>query len=662
MQRARPYLFASILAWFLAVWLGCSPRTSPVASPTGPAPAQPAAPTDVGAVALAEPAGDPGPIPVSSADPTLGRADALVTMVWFGDFQCPFTSRVTPTLDQLRARYRPDQLRIVWKNLPLPFHAEALPAADAAMAVYAAGGNQAFWKFASTLLVHQSSMGGASYEAWAREAGVFVDALHARLTDGGASAKVDEDVKLARDIGADGTPQFYVNGVAIGGAQPVDKFIEVVDAELARAEQGLAAGVPRAGLYGRLTAEAWKRDEPERRKLAVAEAEKEDDKATFRVPVGSSPVRGKATAPVTIVEFVDFQCPFCKRVKSTLDEVRKRYGDDVRLVVKHNPLPFHARAEPAAEVALEARAEKGDDGFFHVHDALFDSEKLEDADLESIARQNHLDLAKVKKAVMTKKYADVLAEDADLAEDVKVFGTPQFFINGRRLVGAQPIEKFASLIDEELARAKALVAKGITPTGVYEELQKSAQAPDPPEMKTLPAPTSDQPVLGARNAKVVIVEFSDFQCPFCNRVEPTLEELMKLYPGQLKIVWRHRPLGMHPDAHLAAEAAVEVFRQKGNDAFWAYRKLLFARQSAVGGLKKSGLQASAKQLGLDENRFAAALDDHRNAALVDTDVAVADAAGISGTPSFVINGVFLSGAQPIHKFRRIIDEALHVRH
>jgi protein-disulfide isomerase len=389
-----------------------------------------------------------------------------------------------------------------------------------------------------------------------------------------------------------------------------------------------------------------------------SDAEEEDDKTTFRVPIGSSPIRGKTTALVTIVEFSDFQCPFCKRVAETIDEVRKKYGDDVRLVFKNNPLPFHPRAEPAAELALEARAEKGDAGFFRAHDAIFKAAKLDDEDLEAIAREVHLDLAKVKMAMVGKRYADKIADDVDLADDVKAMGTPHFFINGRRLVGAQPIEKFTTLVDEELAKAKAMVARGVRRQTVYDELQKTAKAPDPPETKSIPAATANQPFSGASDAKVVIVEFADFQCPFCGRVELTLNELLELYPGKIKVVWRHRPLAFHPDAHLASEAAVEAFRQKGNEAFGAYRMLLFKNQSSPGGLKKKALLEYADKLGLDATQFAAALEDHRHSAAVDADSAVADAAGINGTPSFVINGVFVAGAQPLSKFRRVIDRIL----
>jgi protein-disulfide isomerase len=644
----------------LAMVVACG--AAPSAAPSTPASVEAPGPVQAfGALAQpVDPSADPGPLPVSLADPSWGNSDALVTMVWFADLQCPFTSRSAATMVELQARYRPDQLRVVWKNLPLPFHKEAAPAADTAMAVYAVGGSAPFWKFVNAVLSHQSTMGTASYSTWVQDAGVPIVAVRNQLATGAPAAKVDADTKLAKEVGANGTPDFFLNGVALTGAQPTDKFVEVVDSELKRAEQRLAAGASRSGLYARLSTEVLERADAGAFVRPTLPPE-EDDKATFRVPVGTSPVRGKATALVTIVEFSDFQCPFCKRVQATIDEVRKRYGDDVRFVFKHLPLPFHARAEPAAELALEARAEKGDDGFFRVHDALFQAAKLEDDDLEAIARNAHLDLARVKKAIASKKYTSTIEDDGDLAEEIKAMGTPHFFINGRRLVGAQPIEKFTTLVDEELAKAKAMVARGVRRPSVYDELQKSAQAIDPPEMKTIPAAGPDQPFLGARDAKVVIVEFADFQCPFCGRVEATMQELLTLYPGKIKIVWRHRPLAFHPDAHLASEAAVEAFRQKGNDAFWAYQTLLFQKQSVSGGLKKKALLEYADRLGLDPVRFAAALEDHRDSAVVDADATIADAAGINGTPAFVINGVFISGAQPVGKFRRVIDRALAPR-
>jgi protein-disulfide isomerase len=151
---------------------------------------------------------------------------------------------------------------------------------------------------------------------------------------------------------------------------------------------------------------------------------------------------------------------------------------------------------------------------------------------------------------------------------------------------------------------------------------------------------------------------SDFQCPFCARAQATLNEVIANYGGRVKLVFRHKPLPMHPDAPLAAEAALEAFAQKGSEGFWRMHDILFENQARPGGLGRDQLEKYAADIGLDLASFRSALDSHVHKAQVDTDSAAADAVGIIGTPGFVINGYFISGAQPYAKFRRIIDRAL----
>ncbi len=237
-------------------------------------------------------------------------------------------------------------------------------------------------------------------------------------------------------------------------------------------------------------------------------------------------------------------------------------------------------------------------------------------------------------------------------------GTPHFFVNGRRLVGAQPFEKFQSVIDDEIKKAEAMVAKGIDKKKLYDEIMKTGKEPPPPEKKEVPAPTAANPFKGGANAKVVIQEFSDFQCPFCGRVEPTVKQILTTYGDKVKFVWRHKPLPMHSDAPLASEATEEAFKQKGSDGFWKMHAVLFQNQSAPDGLKQPALEKYAEQVGLDLPKFKAALESDAHKAKVDADSKAADDAGISGTPAFVINGYFVSGAQPFPKFKKLIDRAL----
>ena len=141
---------------------------------------------------------------------------------------------------------------------------------------------------------------------------------------------------------------------------------------MAQAEAAIASGTPRERVYAKVAGDNWK---PAPDPKAQAEESSPDAGTVFKVPVDKSPSRGPAGALVTIVEFGDFQCPFCGRVEPTLTALRGKYGDKIRLVWKNAPLPFHAAAEPAAEAALEVRAEKGDAAFWDVHDRLFAAQK-----------------------------------------------------------------------------------------------------------------------------------------------------------------------------------------------------------------------------------------------------------------------------------------------
>ena len=122
-------------------------------------------------------------VPVSAADPSWGSPDAPVTIVEWSDFECPFCSRVGETLAELKRWYGPEQIRLVWKNLPLSFHAHARPAAEAAMTVFALGGGDAFWKFHDLVFANQQELTAENYAAWAAQAGVdgrrFEEAMQA---------------------------------------------------------------------------------------------------------------------------------------------------------------------------------------------------------------------------------------------------------------------------------------------------------------------------------------------------------------------------------------------------------------------------------------------------------------------------------------------------
>ncbi len=601
------------------------------------------------------------PVPVTSNDPVWGNRSAPVTIVVFSDFECPFCSRVETSIDEIKSTYGKDKVRVVWKNKPLPFHKNARPAADAAETVRALSGNEAFWKFHKLAFQNQRELTRENFEKWAQAAGVNLDKFKHALDQKTYAAKVDKDIAIADQLGVQGTPHSIINGVAVSGAQPVAEFKKVVDAQLAKAQALVASGTKPNQVYVALTKQN-KAEEPKKPDAPQKAAEPEEDKTIWRVPVGNSPANGPATALVTIVVFSDVQCPFCKRAEDTLKTLREQYGDKLRVVWKDRPLPFHKRAEPAAVLMKEARKQKGDKGFWDAHKKLFENNtKLEDTDLEGYAKELGLDVAKFKDALAKGKYKDELEADANLADELKASGTPHMFINGRRLVGAQPPERFKKIIDEELPKAEALVKGGTPAAKVYDkvmETAKAAEPPPPPEKKEVPAPGKDNPFKGSPTAKVVMQVFSEFECPFCSRVEEPLKEVMEKYGKQVKIVWRHKPLPFHKNAQLASEASVEVFKQKGNEGFWKYHDKLFENQKTPNGLERPALEKYAEEMGVDMGKFRAALDNHTHKDAVEADSKVGDAAGINGTPASVINGYFVSGAQPFKEFQKIIDLAL----
>jgi protein-disulfide isomerase len=599
------------------------------------------------------------PVPVSSKDPMWGNRNAPVTIVQFSDFQCPYCSKVEPAIEQLKTAYGPDKIRVIWKNKPLPFHPNAKPAAEAAQGVFALKGADAFWKFHETAFKNQSALSPASYETWAQASGVDMVKFKAGIAAHTWADKVEKDDAIAGQVGVNGTPAALINGVLVSGAQPYDKFKTVVDQELQKAQAKIAAGTPKDHIYVVMSKEN-KANAPPAAKEEQAE-KKEDTTTVFKATVGNSPIKGAVNAPVTIVEFSDFQCPYCSRVEPALKQIADKYGDKVRFVWKNEPLPFHPRAEPAAEVALEARAEKGDKGFWDVHDRLFASQpKLEDADLEKVATDAGLSLDKVRDAMKNHKYKTQIDGDADLGDDLQASGTPHFFVNGRRLVGAQPAEKFYEIIDDELKKTAALSAKGISADKMYAELIKDGKGAQELEKKSIPVPPN-APSRGNPNAKVTIVEFSDFQCPFCKRSEDAVNEVMKNYGDKIKFVWRNMPLPMHPDAPGAAQASMEAFKQKGSDGFWKMHDLLYANQPSgqkQDGLKREALDGYAQQLGLNMDKWKAAMDSQSHKPEVDADAKAGNDAGINGTPAFLINGYFINGAQPYAKFRKAIERAL----
>ena len=179
----------------------------------------------------------------------------------------------------------------------------------------------------------------------------------------------------------------------------------------------------------------------------------------IEVAADGFPARGPADAPVTIVEFSDFECPYCARLTPVLHEVERRYGDTVRIVYRHYPLTvIHPNAWKAAEASLCA----GEQGrFWELHDLMFAEQgALAAAELQGKAERLDLDAEAFGECLDSGRYYDAVLADVRAGDEVGVFGTPAMFVNGRFLGGAVPFAAMAELIDDELRRmAQAAKAK-----------------------------------------------------------------------------------------------------------------------------------------------------------------------------------------------------------
>ncbi|MCY1083002.1 DsbA family protein [Archangium lansingense] len=167
-------------------------------------------------------------------------------------------------------------------------------------------------------------------------------------------------------------------------------------------------------------------------------------------PRREAPSQGPADAKVTVEVWSDFECPFCSKGSATLKQLREKYGDRIRVVFRHSPLPFHENARLAASASMAA-AEQG--RFWEYHDALFQQQKeLDRASLVKLAKKLKLDVERFERTLDSGAYNNYLDAEVVEARQRGVAGTPTFFINDTALVGARPVEQFVEAIDAELAR------------------------------------------------------------------------------------------------------------------------------------------------------------------------------------------------------------------
>jgi len=339
-----------------------------------------------------------------------------------------------------------------------------------------------------------------------------------------------------------------------------------------------------------------------------------------------SPIRGPNDAAVTIVEFSDFQCPFCRKVTKTLQEVLRYYPTQVKWVFKHFPLSFHPDA-PLAHQATFAAAEQGQ--FWKMHDLLFSKQQvLKRENLLGYAQVLGLDVPSFRDALDSGQYLSMLQKDIAKGNQLGVNATPTFFINGTKLVGIQSFATFKAVIDKALQQE--------------------------PERLDLHPNKNFNPItaMGPVDAPVVVEVFGDFQSSMSAHVATILRSFPEYYPKQVQLVFRHFPLRFHRQAKLAHEASLAAGAQ---GQFWPMHDLLFQHPQNLG---EKQLVEDAAQLGLDLELFQKDLTTHRYLEAVRQDLLEGMNRDVRGVPTLFINGKRIDGTLSFASLRAMIDHVL----
>jgi protein-disulfide isomerase len=272
--------------------------------------------------------------------------------------------------------------------------------------------------------------------------------------------------------------------------------------------------------------------------------------------------------------------------------------------------------------------------------------------LVSLLAEVELDEESLRDCLESGRYTDEV--NADLAEGqaLGIDGTPGFFVNGYPVSGAQPFAVFQQVI--------ALAEEG----RLAEAYQSQPAVNDPPQAgQPIAVPVSDEPAKGSPNAPVTIVEYSDYQCPFCLRhFQQTMPQLQAyIDAGQVRYLFKDFPLHtIHPQAQKAHESARCAREQGGDEAYWQMHNLLFANQEqwANNANHVALFKSFAAEMELTQTAFDECLDSGRYAEAVNAEVDEGVQLGVRGTPSFFINGQPLVGAQPFSVFQQAIETLL----
>lgn len=594
---------------------------------------------------------------------TQGPDNALVTVIIFSDFQCPFSKRSADSMVPLLKEYN-GKLRYVFKHYPLGMHRWAKQASYAAIAAEKQG---KFWEYYAKLYTDVRNINEELLVRYAEDLKLDMEKFNVDRKSNETVERVKKDIALGENFGVRGTPTLFINGTRMVGSNSV-KLKASIEEHMAEAEKIRAKGVK--NVYKEIVKNGKTQFKPAKREPQPVST----DVYKAQIPE-NAPMWGAMDAPVTVILVDDFECPYCGKLYSTYEELKKEYAGKIRIFFVHNPLGFHKKAKEASSAAIAAQKQEK---FWEMYSLLFSKQKewTKNPDftkwLEDGAKALDLDMEKYNADKSSKNTEELIASNMKYASALGVTGTPGTFVNGRFIGGALPIVSFKTVIDEELTRANELSSKtGLKGNELYNEIIKDGKPvviknnrsvndtkrEDPNKIYDVVL-SGNEPVMGDPNGKVTIVEFSDFQCPYCKRAAKTLDELLPEYKKGVKLVYKHFPLFSHDKAKPAALFAIATKKLYGDAKFFELASLLFDKQQEWKTNHNEKFEQYAGQLKLDWSKIDAEIKSGDPEAVLKADLDAVAKLGLRSVPLFFINGKKVSGAKPKEFIKAAIDELL----
>ncbi len=435
--------------------------------------------------------------------PWKGAEHARATVVVYCGFSGYYCRSSRENFRRIVRDY-PQDVKLVWMDYPLGYYKRAMPAAVAAAEVFAQRGRAGFWKMHDRIYENPYKHTDDNLVKWALEAGADSVKVRSAITTLSHQVAINEMMKKAKTIGVHFTPAVFVNGVRLPNAKTYDDLQARVKSEIALAKATIGkGGVTLKGYYAHVQRYAltkkggglaltpikpYKPHKPYKPYKASS--------TLYHVPVTKkSPQLGPADGLVTLVLFGDFQCVFTFRLMCALRVTLRHFSKDVRLVWMNNPRPYHKRAFPAAEAAVEAFAQKGNRGFWPMLNGIFPMDlcksdgsyrfgffrrrgELTDAGLAKRARKAGLRMSRYKRAMRLHTHKDRIQSEQKLAKGHWAYSTPTMFINGEKVISTKTAAELKILLEAARKKArKTLVTKRVSKAKLYDTIIANGRKP-----------------------------------------------------------------------------------------------------------------------------------------------------------------------------------------